>query len=69
MLTRALVSIALISPLELAVVASALVGFGGKIGLLRQAFEFFAYLCNALGLDRVFRELYLCHIGLKGRYN
>ena len=69
MLTRALVSIALISPPELAVVASALVGFGSKTGLIRQAFEFFTYLCNTLGLDRVFRELYLCYIGLEGRYN
>ena len=69
MLTRTLVSIALISPPELAVVASALVGFGGKIGLIRHAFKFFAYLYNALSLDRVFRELCLCHIGLKGRYN
>ena len=69
MLTRKLVSIALISPLELAVVASALVGFGGKIGFIRQAFEFFTYLCNTLGLDRVFRELYLYYIDLEGRYN
>ena len=69
MLTRALVFIALISPLELAVVASALVGFGGKIGLIRQAFKFFVYLYNALSLDRVFRELYLYYIGLEGRYN
>ena len=69
MLTRILIPIALISPLELAVVISALVGFGGKIGLIRQAFKFFAYLCNALSLDRVFRELCLCYIGLEGRYN
>ena len=69
MLTRVLVSIALISPPELAIVISALIGFGGKIGLIRQAFEFFAYLCNALGLNRVFRELCLCYIGLEGRYN
>ena len=69
MLTRILIPIALISPLELTVVASALIGFGGKIGLIRQAFKFFAYLCNALGLNRVFRELCLCYIGLEERYN
>ena len=69
MLTRTLISIALISPPELAVVASALIGFGSKIGLIRQAFKFFAYLYNALGLDRVFRELCLCYISLEGRYN
>ena len=64
-----LIFMALISPLELTVVTSAFIGFVGKIGLIGQAFKFFVYLCNALGLNKVLKELCLYHIGLKGRCN